>query len=207
MLAVLLCLTWASHATLRQNIAQINETIRSLNERQWRQLFDSLEEAVELTKAQSGDRLIEFEPSELPNDLPPKTWALLQFRLKPPAARSLYANKLHCYDGDDLRILKILQTLAVKSLMARDGDWTRDVVVIKRAYAKGVICEAYLNFDFVRTQHTQSIPIGVARNIAENASQYPAFLVAVAEGKCREEAAKRVIAVAKIAEEEGWFRH
>ncbi len=92
--------------------------------------------------------------------------------------------------------------------MYANAEWDQNVTVIQRAFAKGVVAEPYFNYDFARTYpHSQLMPLATAVQVAENASRHPTFLVATAEARCREEAAKRVRTVAKIAEEEGWFRH
>jgi hypothetical protein len=51
----------------------------------------------------------------------------------------------------------------------------------------------------------QGIPLDVAVKIAENANQFPSFIVAAAEARCRESIAKKIRPVAKVAVDEKWF--
>ncbi len=203
----LLWLTWSSAATLKQNVVEVNKIVDGLNDIQWKQLFDSLNDAMQLTRMQSGDRVIELDFEKFPSHLSAKMWTLLQLRAKPTCSRWLYLNRLHSYSGDDVRILKVLQDAAVKALISDSESASFHVNIIEKAFSKGVISMQYSNYHFTRYSSINSLPLDVANKITESANLYPAFLVAAAEAVCRQVAAENVRPVALIAEEEGWFRH
>jgi hypothetical protein len=121
------------------------------------------------------------------------------------SAYELYEAVLRPYSGSDIRILRTALTLAVDLAMSGDGSWNSDMHVIERAFRGGVIPERFANERFLRSLPNDAVPFAVAANIVENASRYPAFLVAAAERSCRLKASEKIRPVAAVAASDHWF--
>ena len=77
--------------------------------------------------------------------------------------------------------------------------------MISECFAKGVVSERFAYHQFIRRSQTELIPLECAVEIIKNAHQYPAFLVAAAESKCRERITRKIVAVSQVAQKEQWF--
>jgi hypothetical protein len=49
------------------------------------------------------------------------------------------------------------------------------------------------------------MPIEIARRIASESTEYPGFLVELAQNRVRADVASRIVPVAAVAEREKWF--
>ncbi len=205
MLASLIWFTWVSPSTVAQNLSLIDNIITQLSVELWEALFDSLELAVELTRTQSGSRVMDFDCSKLAPSISQRTFALLYLRSKKPVAEWIYNNKLKLYDGKDLRILKICQMNALNGLVTKKGDVKEELDILARSYSCGVLSPRSVTYNIRRHFPINKIPRKVAEAITGNAESYPSFLVAAAEFHCRNITAQKIKPVAEVAKEECWF--
>jgi hypothetical protein len=211
MLGCGLYFTWASPNTITETLKNADKIIDALPEDAWIVLFDSVEQAVKLTRPQSRDRVMDLSESEnLASISSHRTSALLRLRAKPATARWIYRNLITTYSGSDKRILRIFQLDAISNLLKESEDQSKHLKLLAAAYENDVVSLPYSSYEFARysNQFNQlGIPLKLALNIVENADRYPSFLVAAAEAKCREETAKHVSPVGKVATIEQWFMH
>jgi hypothetical protein len=99
---------------------------------------------------------------------------------------------------------------AIESLLKESENPTKHLELLAAAYENDVVSLPYSSYEFARyfNQFNQlGIPLKLALNVVENADHYPSFLVAAAEAKCREETAKHVRPVGKVAIKEQWFKY
>jgi hypothetical protein len=205
MLALVLWFTWTSPNGVSQ-VAEIADSLLStLDHRNWQMLFDSVENAVELTNSQPGERQMDLKDDRLPHTLSARTLALLRLRAKRLAGDGVFRKGLGEYKGTDNRILKVCQSDAIERLINFPGNWDNALEILSRSYRNGVISARYSSIEFARRGSMQGIPPDVAVKIAENADEYPSFIVAAAEARCREAIAKKIRPVVKIATDEKWF--
>jgi hypothetical protein len=94
--------------------------------------------------------------------------------------------------------------LKARKLQERESSEVKRIL-LSRAYTNGVVSARYSSIEFARRGPMQSIPFEIAARIAEKADKFPSFIVAAAEARCRENTAKKIRPVAKIAAEEKWF--
>ena len=179
--------------------------ISKLADDDWRMLFDSVENTIDLTLSQSGDRQMELSEDKMPHSLSARTLSLLRLRSKRMACDGIFKKGLGEYKGTDTRILKVCQNDAVERLIHFPANWDTTLDILSRAYANGVISARYSSIQFARHGPMHSIPAEVAIKIAEKADKFPSFIVAAAEARCREMVAKKIHPVAKVATIEKWF--
>lgn len=205
MLCCALYFTWASPNTVVLTLDLADVIVKAIPDEMWPVLLDSVEQAVQLTQNQSGDRTMDLDYQGLTTTISPRTLALLRLRAKRATAEWLYWNGLGQYSGSDKCILRLAQADAIEHLVRSNGESKEHLSLLARAYSHGVLSPPYLSYEFTRHGPLPQIPIKVAMEIAENANRYPSFLVAVAEARCREETAKHVRPVGLVAKKEQWF--
>ena len=207
MLCGILYFTWASSNTIIQTLETVDVIVGELQDEMWHILFESVEQSVQLTRNQSGERTMSIDCDALPKITSPRTMALLRLRAKTTTAEWLYKNGLGQYSGNDHHIFGLIQADAINHLVNSRGDSKEHLRLLARAYESGVLSPAYSSYEFTRHGPLRQISIEVAREIVENSNRYPSFLVAGAEARCREEVAKNVQPVRLIAINEHWFSH
>lgn len=205
MLGLVIWFTWASPNVVSQLAEIADSLLSSLDNHSWQVLFDSVENAVELTMSQPGERQMDFKGGKLPQTLSARSLALLRLRAKRLAGDGVFRKGFSEYKGTDNRILKICQNDAIERLINFPADWDNALEILSRSYKNGVISARYSSIEFARRGPMQGIPVETAAKIAEKADQYPSFIVAAAEARCRESIAKKVRPVAKLADEDKWF--
>lgn len=204
LLSCLLWFTWASPSTLSQTVESVNEIIEGLSQEEWSALFDSLERTIGFSRPEESSRKLVIGQINSVNKLSHRTLSLLWFRGHPNATDWSTSAVRPVSAVDDIRILKVLQAVAIKRLVKREGDLQEALGLLARSYAAGVLSPPYASANIVR--HLDALPADIAKEIAINAQSYPSFLVAAAEKKCRAFTAEKIRPVSKIAEEDGWFQ-
>ena len=179
--------------------------VAELEDDDWARFFDSVERGIALTLTQSGDRLVELNLLSLPESVSPRACVALGLRTPSTTQVVLYRKYLANYTSDDLRILQFCQNSAVLILGMGNGDWQHSLRMIGQCFAKGVVSKRFAYQQFMGRDETRVIPLEHAVHIVKNANQYPAFLVAAAESKCRENVARKIVPVGQVAENEQWF--
>ena len=139
--------------------------------------------------------------------LHPRTLTLICLRSKNNIRRSIYLEYLKEYDGTDSSILKLCHDMSLEFLSEDYSKWEKVRDVIQKSYARGVVFEPYLFHRLSRDITIRNIPDKVAREIGSNPSNYPGFLVAIAEMKLKEIVASKVIPVGETAIKDKWFDH
>jgi hypothetical protein len=201
---IMLWSSWGSPATLHHKCADFDLAIGGLPQDEWNCLYDCVAEIVGWTRSQSGARKLRFELDKLPKSLSPRTATLFALRANSESVQELYIKYLLSYKGDDLRVLSATENMAL-TLLGKDADWKRALALISRAFQQGVVSERYAYHTFIRNRQRVKIPLDEAAKIMRRADKYPSYVVASAEARCKENAAKKLIPVAKIAEQDRWF--
>ncbi len=95
--------------------------------------------------------------------------------------------------------------VAIRLLGNQQISWQSALHIISRSYAKDVVSERYAYQKFIRTVSTNTLPDDIAKEIARKPENYPGFLVAAAEAKCRKLVASKIDKVGEIARRDNWF--
>jgi hypothetical protein len=201
MFSVLLLITWGSQKTLEQLAKTINIVIEKLPTNDWQRLYKATEESISITQ-QSNNRLIRFNVQSLPEHLNARTVTLLSIRSN--NSSDLYSKYLNQYEENDLYVLKYWQDVVIQLLGEEKISWEVALNIISKSYLKGVVSERYAYQIFIRTVSIESLSDEMAKEIARQPENYPGFLVAAAEAKCRNLVASKVVKVGEIARRENW---
>lgn len=202
---LLILMTWGSSKTLEKIIPKLDEFILSLSDTVWENIYNSVEEALDLRQS-SHDRL-SLDLNQMDNFLNPKTAVLISLRVKHKTRKLLYSKYLKEYDGSDALILKLCHDMSLEFLVNDYSVWDEVRDVIQRSYVKGVEFEPYTFHRLSREITSRTIPEEIALEIASNPSNYPGFLVAIAEMKMKEKVASTVVPVGETAITDRWFEH
>jgi hypothetical protein len=200
-----LWLTWASENTIMQSFQEFSCLVASLESDEWARFFDSVERGITLTQTQSDGRLIELDLQTLPASIPPRACVALGLRSRPETRLKLYRKYLADYNYEDVRVLQFCQNIAVRLLLKGERYWHDALRMISHCFTKGVVSEPFAYVQFIRRAGSNAFPSQFAVDIIKNANQYPGFLVAAAESKCRENLAKKIVPVGQVAERDRWF--
>lgn len=204
LLACLLWFTWASPSTISQTSELVNDVVEKLPIDEWNALFDLFERTVQFSRPEEASRKLPVIQFKSMKHLSPRVMALLWFRGDSNITDWETSDGCLSRVGNEPRILKVLQTVAIRRLVKREGDLQEALKLLARSYSVGVLSPPYASRNIVR--HLDGIPGDIAKEIVTNAQAYPSFLVAAAEKICRGYIAEKIRPVSKIAEEEGWFR-
>jgi hypothetical protein len=204
--SLLILMTWASSKTLEKIIPKLDEFICSLSDTTWNNVYISVEEALNLTRQSSHDRL-SLDLNKIDDFLNPKTAVLISLRVESKTRKLLYSKYLKEYDGSDALILKLCHDMSLEFLVSDYSVWDEVRDVIQRSYAKGVEFEPYAFHRLSREITSRTIPEEIALEIASQPSSYPGFLVAIAEIKMKEKVASTVVPVGETAIQDRWFEH
>jgi hypothetical protein len=202
---LLVILTWGSTGTLTKLAGEIDSLIKKLSEDNWKALYDATRDAFWLTAHQSKDRSIKLEMSVLPKKLDPKTVVLLGLRADRTTRSNLHVKYLEGSVRAERDINEFCLQVIYDSLNTASPNWINALKVIRQSYLKGVRSERYAYQRFRRSHATDQMPDAVAMEIAKNAAQYPGFLVAAAEMKCRSSVSTKIVRVGDIAVRDKWF--
>lgn len=203
-LVLLVALSWGNLNVVTSNLEELEPLVAELDQSRWRRLvYDArrvgMNAGFRIPKAK-----MDFDVELLPKDLSPRIAALLGNKIQ--ATDRVCRKYLRSYDGDDPIVLELLAEEALDSKHFGKPSWNPDVERLQRCYEQGIAFEPY-NFalEHVRREDPTSVPVNVAKKIAEAPSSFPEFLLAYAEERCRQEVAATVIPVAAVADKEKWF--
>lgn len=205
--SLLILVTWASSKTLERMIPKLDEIVRSLSDVIWKNVYASVEEALSLRRVLHQYQYISLDSSQIENLLSPRTAVLISLRAKSRTRRILYTKCLKEYDGSDALILKLCQEMSLEFLADNYSVWNEVHDVIQRSYARGVVSDPYAFHRLSREITSRTIPEDIALEIASQPSNYPGFLVAIAEMKVKEKVASTVVPVGETAIKDKWFDH
>ncbi len=203
-LTSLVALTWASTATLVENADVLDVTLRALHKEDWCRLFNFARRAISLASSRE-EKDGSFDVNQLPSTLSVRAVCALGMRAQHGVARSLYNNFRSCFTEEDPIALEFMMREALDLRRLGTEAWQPDLAQIRRCYQLGAVGEPHLIYGSNREVEPVSMPIDVAIAISEQATHYPAYLVGLAEERCRLEVSSRVEPVTDVALRERWF--
>lgn len=209
MFLALMLLSWGSQATIHSSLIMLDALLNSLTPVNWTRLFNSLAQIAPTARLTSSEGFLSFDDSKLPSSLTGRLVAALTTRSKIAVQQKLYSKYLHSYNGADLEVWEICQSLAMTALLQHPQEWKANARLISKAYQFGVLPDRYDQFEryAVAQRAKEGFAFGreLAREVLANAQKYPATLVSFAEASFNSLVSKRIIPVARTAETEQWF--
>ena len=201
-MALLLFATWAGARTIEGLAEAFDRLVVSLETSEWHSLHSSLHTAVEVNSGCPWIRPLAIRVNALPPSLSVQTVALLAERCTRATANELYKRYLTNYKGDDSIIVSLRADVLVRRALGDETKWPQAIDGLRSSYSLGVHTRRAF-FPYLRRSRT--LPDTVAREVVDQPLEFPAALVWVAEARCRQLDAARIVPVGRVATDEGWF--
>ncbi len=204
MFVALVALTWVKPATLLAIWEQIDPIVAALDSKTWRELYVGVRRAF--LWAQPDGWKEELDISSLPQGLTARFAELFSDRVDLKSAHLIYARYVKGTADEDPVALEVTQREALDLERFGTAEWKPNLELIRRCYGLGGVFEPFALYRHARVpSESTAVPLSIAREITRAPNHYPSFLVALAEERCREDVASRVVAVADVAKQEKWF--
>ena len=201
-MALLLFSTWAGARTIEELAEPFDKLIVSLETSEWNSLCSSLHRAALVNSVRSWIRSLGVRVSALPPSLSVRTVALLAERCTPATKEELYERYLTDYKGDDSIVISLRAEVQVGRALRDKTKWPKAIESVRSSYNLGLPPSRNL---FRLGRRRPALPEAVAREVVDKPLEFPAALVRVAEARCRQFDAKRILPVSRVAAAEGWF--
>ena len=143
--------------------------------------------------------------SALPPSLSVRTVALLAERGTQTTVGELYRHYLTDYKGADPIVVSLRADVQVRRALGDETKWSQAVEGLRSSYSLGAPTSIALRASFPHLRRSPSLPDMVAREVVNQPLEFPAALVRVAEARCRQIDAARILPVGRVATDEGWF--
>lgn len=198
----LLALTWARPDVLIALVEALDQLLRPLLEEQFSRMIRAVRRAVTWGYGRADERVATFETDSLPQSLSPRTVVALATRASATTAHELYSKFLAGTHTAEEVVLEFVQQEALDVSRFGTREWSPDLNQIQECYESGAVGSGFALG--LRTER-RSMPIEIARRIAESPDRFPTTLLSVAEEVCRRRVARKAKPVVTIAEQEEWF--
>ena len=202
-MALLLFATWGGARTIEGLSEKFDKLIASLGTAEWHSLYSSLRRAAEANSGRPWIRPLGIRVSALPPSLSFRTVALLAERCTPTTTAELYERYLTNYDGDDPVVLAVRADVEVWRALGDETKWPQAIESLRSNYRLAGALGGGALFQLHR--RSPGVPDAVAREVVDQPLNLPATLVRVAEARCREIDAAKIVPVGRVAADEGWF--
>ena len=202
-MSLLLFATWAGAKTIESLVKEFDKLVVNLEASEWHCLHSSLRRAVDVNSERSWIRPLTIRVIALPHSLSFRTAVLLAERSTGAIREELYERFLKHFKGDDSIIVSVRTEIQVRRALRDPEAWPDAVEGLRSSYRLSAPTARAL---FPHMHRRISLPEKVSRDVVERAHEFPGALVAVAEARCRQLDADRIVPVGRIAEDEGWFR-
>ena len=201
-MALLLFATWAGAKTIEGLAEEFDKFVVELEDDQWQSLYSSLCRAVKINTGRSWIKPLRICAGNLPRSLSYRTVALLVERSAPATALDLFERYLAEYEGRDPRMFALRTNVEVGRALVDETRWPVAIDCLRTSYQQG----ASTNSVLIRLRIRDSrLPEEVARVVVNSPLEFPTTLVQIAEFRCRELDAAKILPVGQAAEDEGWF--
>lgn len=201
-LALLVFATWAGGRTIEGLAEEFDGLVLSLETSEWNRLHSSLHNAIEVNSRRPWIKRLTIRVSELPPSLSVRTVALIAERCTPATRVELCQRYLSEYKGDDPNVSALRADVEFRRALRDELRWPQAIESLRTSYSLGASTGS--TFFPYRRRHS-ILPEEVARKIVDNPLEFPAALVHLAETRCRQLDAVRILPVGRVATEAGWF--
>lgn len=202
--ALLFLSTWAGPRTIEASASSIDELVLRLNRSEWQSLHSSLRRVATLNFGRNWVRRSAIRVEALPALLDARTVTLIATRCDDAIADELDVRYLSDYSGDDTRIVSLRADVALRRALRDESEWSRAIDCLRLSYDLGGTTSPAF---FEHMESGLALPESAARTVVADPLRFPAFLVWMAENRCRGLSASTVLPVGEVASREGWFRH
>lgn len=195
-------LTWARPGTLVALNKKLDKVLCKLNDTSWRRIVRGVLHILDAAHLRRDERCGKIDVMSLSSTISARTAAVLMIRADGDSSRALYKRYLTQIKTDDDIVLEQIAGEALGSDGLEKGEWKPDLDKVRQCYAAGTLA---VRRPWAYRHVEDAMSLSLAQRIAEEPTSYPGYLVALAEGKCTQEAVRQVLPVGEIAVAEGWF--
>jgi hypothetical protein len=203
MLVSLLLLTWGSPSTLGALCGSLQPILDHMPPEAWSSLIRCTLESVSLLGSRMPRGSISV--ASLPEALSPRTVAALATRTKGIVSRQLYDRYLSDYKGSDPVVLDFCQEQALDVANIYTSKWRPNLELLASTYAQGVLSSACQEVGVRQHAYPSMARVNYCEAIVTAAEKFPMSVVRLAETICRNALTSKIIPVAEVAKNEGWF--
>ena len=205
-MALLLFSTWAGARTIEELAEASDRLIVGLGTSEWHSLYSSLRRAVQINSGRSWIDPLGIRVCALPPSLSVRTAALLATRCTPATVDELFERYLTGYEGDDPMVVSLRTDVQVRRAIKDETKWSQAIEGLRSSYSLGVPTSgAFVEAFFPPLKRSLTLPEVVAREVIDVPLEFPAAVVRVAEARCRQVDAAKILPVGRVASDEGWF--
>jgi hypothetical protein len=205
--ALSLLMTWASERSLLHLSSEIDDMLNKLDHSDYARIYGLVDQVAWIT---GRNYFRNWSSVSLPGNLrklSARFVAILCNRLRGQEALELYRKYLQKYSGDEPVIAELCLESELGLTAKSSARWNQLAQVASRAYANSKrVSDRLMSVSFSRDENVAAMPEELARDIAENARNYPYQLVAQAEARCRQALEASIVPVAQVAHQDKWFR-
>ena len=202
--ALLVAFTWTTASTILANAELVDTLLPRLNQQSWHRLFSAARRCASLAKVreESGE---ELDPRKLPSRMSQRLASLLADRVDLSSSRLLCKRYIEGTPTEDTVVLEFVQREAMDVQNFGTESWAPKLEVVSRCYELGIVLEPYAFHQHRNREELSPMPLGIAQEVLSAPHQFPNFLLAMAEERCRQDVSSKIVPVTTIAEREGWF--
>ncbi len=205
-MALLIFVTWAGARTIEDLAGSFDKLVVNLGTSEWYSLHSSQRRVVGINSGRSWIKPLEIRVNVLPSLLSERTAALLTQRCTPETANELYEQYLTVYKGDDPIIVSLCADVQVMRAFGDETMWPQAIESLKLSHSLGAPTSSLFLQLRQPVEPDLTLPDTVAREVVDQPLDFPAAMVRVAEARCRQLDAGRIMPVGRVATDEGWFK-
>jgi hypothetical protein len=202
MMMMLIASTWMTLNTLLTTVESLEEALEAISPAQWRQLFYSVRWAGYITTVRE-DKNESFNLNRFPSKLSERMASIFALRAQETGDEAFFEKYFESSDFDDFVALEFVMRDALDLPRLGTSSWNPDLESIQKCYKLGRAHGPALLHS--RLREAKIVSVDLAKKIMEEANKYPGFLVMMAEGRCREDVASKILPVVRVADREKWF--
>ena len=194
--------TWAGARAIEELAEPFDKLLTSLGISEWHSLHSSLRMAMRVNSARSWIKPLGIRVSVLPSSLSVRTVALLSERCRQPNVDELYERYLTDYKDVDPIVSALRADIELRYALGDETKWSQAIESLRSSYRLGAPTSRAL-FRYLRLR--TPLPDKVAREVVDRPLEFPSTLVRLAEARCRQLDATKIMPVGRVALDEGWF--
>ncbi|HUJ33539.1 MAG TPA: hypothetical protein VLY23_19820 [Candidatus Acidoferrum sp.] len=202
-LVCLIALTWATSTTLVAILDEMGSALSALPSPEWIRLFYAVQRAASTVRREDERDLV--DPRHLPPTMSVRSAVILTTRSDPRTAHAIYEKHLASSINEDPIVPELALGDALDPSRVGTEAWAPNLDLVRQCYKLGEDIPPWGFLGRANRATSADIPLRIATQVAAHPDQYPGFLVALAEERCRADVATKIVPVAKAAETDRWF--
>jgi hypothetical protein len=204
----LLCAALADLNSIAQNAECLGQALDALDASDWQWVYNSARFCANLPAQRARKKSTQTKVSEVSKNISVRAACILCMRTNEKGRVKIYRRLL--YDRQDQDEIALQFALEKAHDIKRFGTekWTPDLAEIRKCYTRGA-GSGSIPFELERRRPklVKLMQLATATQVADAPLDYPSFLIAMVQERCRAEVARQIVPVADVAKRDHWFDH